>query len=350
MHKKTIQNDFRHISYSRFSVDLSKFGTMEKEFILGIDIGGTFTKLGLVDQKGNITAQAQFDTRAKEPFTVFLDRLDKAVHTLRRALGPAQKVIAIGVGAPNANAHTGYLEHPPNLRWGDQVPLADSIKKRFGLPVNIANDANAAALGELEFGMGMGLKNFVVLTLGTGLGSGIISNGELLIGAHGMAGEIGHVNVNSAANARQCNCGLKGCLETYVSVTGIRRTIFELLAEMTNDSNLRSISFENMTGEVISEAALNGDAIAIKAFELTATTLGIQLADTTAHLDPEAFILLGGLSKAGDFLRKPTVKAMNENLFIAYKDKVKVLLSDTPHGHAVLGPAALAWRMNSNTF
>lgn len=321
---------------------------MEKDFILGIDIGGTYTKVGIVDQKGIVVAQDKFDTQAKKPFTDFLEKLFEVVHTLKLELHPSQKLIAVGVGAPNANSHTGNLEHPPNLRWGNQVPLAKSMKQRFGLPVYIANDANAAALGELEFGMGKGLRNFVVLTLGTGLGSGIISNGALLIGAHGMAGELGHVNVNSTPNARQCNCGLKGCLETYVSVTGIRRTIFELLAEMTNDSNLRSISFEDMTGEVISEAALKGDAIAIKAFELTAITLGIQLADTAAHLDPEAFILLGGLSKAGEFLRQPTVKAMNENLFIAYKGKVKVLLSEDSNDNSVLGPAALAWSMNAS--
>jgi glucokinase len=212
------------------------------------------------------------------------------------------------------------------------------------LPVTIANDANAAAVGELEFGMGRKMKNFVVLTLGTGLGSGIISDGKLLIGQHGMAGEIGHVNVNSSANARQCNCGLQGCLETYVSVTGMRRTIFELIAEMRNDSPLRSISFDEMTGEIISGAALQGDVIALKAFQQTAEILGVQMADTAAHLDPEAFILLGGLSKAGEILVKPTIESMEKHLFTAYEGKIKVLISDNPGDHAVLGPAALAWR------
>lgn len=176
------------------------------------------------------------------------------------------------------------------------------------------------------------------------MGGGIITNGELLIGEHGMAAEIGHVNVNSNPNARQCNCGLNGCLETYVSVTGIRRTIFDLIAKMTEDSNLRSISFDEMTGELISDAALDGDAIALSAFEQTAETLGIQLADTAAHLDPEAFILLGGLSKAGDILLKPTIAAMERNLFNAYKGKIKVLISKTPSENAVLGPATLAWK------
>ena len=251
--------------------------------------------------------------------------------------------MGIGVGAPNANTHTGAMENPPNFRWGATIPVAKSLEELLGLPISIANDANAAAVGELEFGMGRGMKNFVVFTLGTGLGSGIISDGKLLIGQNGMAGEIGHVNVNSSPKARQCNCGLQGCLETYVSVTGMRRTIFELIAEMRNDSPLRSISFDDMTGEIISDAALQGDAIALKAFQQTAEILGVQMADTAAHFDPEAFILLGGLSKAGDILLKPTIESMEKHLFTAYKNKIKVLISDTPGDHAVLGPAALAW-------
>lgn len=320
-----------------------------KEVVLGIDIGGTYTKLGLVSQTGDILKAAKFNTEAKKPFADFLKKLEIEVKHLNDTLDADQKVVAVGVGAPNANSYSGNIEYAPNLRWGDKVPLEESIKKLFELPVSIANDANASALGEMQFGMGQGMKNFVVLTLGTGLGSGIINNTELLTGAHGMAGELGHVNVNSTQNARQCNCGLKGCLETYVSVTGIRRTIFELLAEMTDDSILRSISFDDMTGENISDAALAGDTIALKAFEMTAETLGIQLADTAAHLEPEAFILLGGLSKAGDILLKPTIETMERNLFTTYKGKIKVLISDTPGEHAVLGPAALGWRMVNST-
>lgn len=318
---------------------------MEKELVLAIDIGGTQTKLGLVSEKGNILSHTKFDTEGNKSFKDFLKKLEAEVKDLTTTLNLEQEIVTIGVGAPNANSRSGNMEHPPNLRWGDKVPLVQSINDIFKLPVSIANDANAAALGELEFGMGKDLQNFVVLTLGTGLGSGFISNGELLIGQHGMAGELGHVNVNSTPNARQCNCGLKGCLETYVSVTGMRRTIFELIAEMTDDSVLRSISFDDMTGEIISDAAIDGDTIALQAFEMTAETLGIQMADTAAHLDPEAFILLGGLSKAGDILLKPAMAAMEQNIFTAYKGKVKVLISDTPGDHAVLGPAALGWQL-----
>jgi glucokinase len=186
------------------------------------------------------------------------------------------------------------------------------------------------------------MKDFVILTLGTGLGSGIIANGEILRGAHGMAGEIGHVNVDP--NGRNCKCGLQGCLETYASVTGIKRTVFELLAEMTDDSKMRQISYDEMTGETIANAALEGDVIALSAFEKTASILGSKMADTVAHLDPEAFILSGGLSKAGAILLDPVVASMEKNLFKAYKGKIKVMISDLPGASAVLGPAALAWQ------
>lgn len=312
---------------------------MEKGIVLGIDIGGTYTKLGLVTPKGEILSAKKFATGAKEPYADFEDRLCSEI----RQLVSGRDILAIGVGAPNANAHTGQMEHPANFRWGEAVPLVASIKKVYDLPIALANDANAAAIGELQFGKGRGMKHFVVLTLGTGLGSGIISNGELLIGKNGMAGEIGHVNV--VPNGRQCHCGLQGCLETYVSVTGMRRTIFELIADMRDDSPLRNISFEEMTGEIISRAAIAGDPIALRAFEQTSNFLGMQMADTASHLDPEAFILLGGLSNAGDILLKPTMAVMEKNMFKAYRGKVKVLFSETQSDQSVLGPAALAWHI-----
>ncbi|NHF57736.1 ROK family protein [Flavobacteriaceae bacterium TP-CH-4] len=317
---------------------------MKEQLVLGIDLGGTYTKIGVVTKDGSIIATRKFKTGAKAPFPDFLKNLERELSGLKDTLDSSHELIAIGIGAPNANANSGNMEQAPNFRWGDAVPIVSEVEKILRLPVAIANDANASALGEQQFGMGKGMDNFVVITLGTGLGSGIISHGKLLTGAHGMAGELGHVNVDPSPNARQCNCGLKGCLETYVSVTGMRRTIFELIAEMRDDSPLRSISFEEMTGEIISDCALNGDPIALKAFEKTAETLGVQLADTAAHLDPEAFILLGGLSKAGDILLKPTIASMERNLFNAYTGKIRVLISDTPGDNAVLGPAALGWQ------
>ncbi len=292
---------------------------MVKKYVIGIDIGGTFTKIGLVDEKGAILKNTVYKTGANAAFGDFLKKLEKEVGLLKNALHDNDMLISIGVGAPNANYLTGYMEHPVNFRWGDMVPLVAEIEKLFGLPVHIANDANAAALGELYFGSGKNMKDFVVLTLGTGLGSGIIANGEILRGGHGMAGEIGHVNVDP--NGRNCKCGLQGCLETYASVTGIKRTVFELLAEMTDDSLMRRISYDEMTGETIANAALEGDVVALKAFEKTASILGSKMADTAAHLDPEAFILSGGLSKAGNILLDPVVTSMEKNLFKAYRAK-----------------------------
>lgn len=309
--------------------------------VLALDIGGTFTKIGLVSHEGTILSSKVFKTRSKDPFDTFLKELVVELEKLTSKIGSDNQILGIGVGAPNANSLTGQIENPPNLKWGKIIPLAKSIKDIIKLPVFIANDANAAALGELKFGMGQGMRNFVVLTLGTGLGSGIIINGQLLLGAHALAGEIGHVNVHP--NGRQCNCGLQGCLETYASVTGIKRTVFELIGELRADSPLRGISFDNMTGEDIANAALKSDELALKAFDITASILGSKMADTTAHLDPEAFILTGGLSKAGDILLKPVIASMEKNLFVAYKGKIKVLISNAPSASAILGPAALAW-------
>ncbi len=310
--------------------------------VLAIDIGGTYTKIGIVTEEGEILVSKVFNTRSKDSFDSFFQELVTEVNLLTSKLDEDCKILGIGVGAPNANSYTGNVENPPNLKWGKRIPLAKSIKDFFELPVFIANDANATALGELKFGMAQGMRNFVVLTLGTGLGSGIIVNGDLLLGEHALAAEIGHVNVDP--NGRQCNCGLQGCLEAYASVTGIKRTVFGLMAKMRVDSSLRRVSFDDLTGETIANAALRGDELALKAFDVTAAILGRKMADTVAHLDPEAFILAGGLSKAGDILLKPVVASMEKKLFIAYKEKIKVLISEAPRESAILGPAALAFK------
>lgn len=314
---------------------------MVEEVVLGIDIGGSLTKVGLITKEGNILDKTVFKTAAQKPFTDFMEKLKLEVEILLVKYDGKIKVRSVGVGAPNANPYTGQIENPPNLKWGKATPIAEIINQTFKLPVSLANDANAAALGEMLYGAAKGMKNFVALTLGTGLGSGIVVDGKLLVGEHGAAGEIGHVNVDPAG--RMCNCGLQGCLETYASVTGIKRTVFELLAVMRDASPLRSVSFENMTGTTISEAALTGDLIALTAFEKTGEILGSKMADTVAHLDPEAFILSGGLSKAGDILLKPIRTRLERHLFSAYKGKIKVLLSTATSSDAVLGPAALAW-------
>lgn len=314
---------------------------MAIEVVLSIDIGGSLTKVGLVTREGNILDKVLFKTYAQRPFSTFIKKLELEIVNLKSKLNSEIKISAIGVGAPNANPNTGLIENPPNLSWGSATPIQKLLNQTFKLPVTLANDANAAALGELLFGAAKGMKNFVVLTLGTGLGSGIVVNGQLLIGEHGTAGELGHVNVNP--KGRMCNCGLQGCLETYVSVTGIKRTVFELMANMRENSPLKSLSFEEMTGTDISDAAIHGDAIALSAFEKTGEILGSKMADTVAHLNPEAIILSGGLSKAGNMLLNPVKMYMEQYLFTAYKGKVKVLLSTSTSADAVLGPAALAW-------
>ena len=314
---------------------------MVKEVVLGIDIGGSLTKVGLVTKDGAILDKIVFKTEAQKPFSSFMEKLILETENLISKLDSDIPIRSVGVGAPNAIPYSRQIENPPNLKWGKATPIVKFFEEHFKLPIALANDANAAALGEMLFGATKGMKNFVALTLGTGLGSGIVIDGELLIGAHGAAGEIGHVNVDPYG--RYCNCGLRGCLETYASVTGIKRTVFELMAKMNEDSPLRSLSFEAMSGINISDAALNGCIIALKAFEKTGEVLGSKMADTVAHLDPEAFIISGGLSKAGNILLNPIITGMEHNLFNAYKGKIKVVLSEATSSDAILGPAALAW-------
>lgn len=313
----------------------------ETEIVLAIDIGGTLTKLGLVSKEGQISGNHIFQTKAREPFINFKKRLHKEIELLVSSMNPKCQIKAVGIGAPNANYKSGEMINPPNFKWGRKVPIVKMVQELVECPIYMTNDANAAALGQLYYGTGKHMRNFVVLTLGTGLGSGIINEGKLVYGHYGMAGELGHVNV--LTEGRQCNCGLKGCLETYASVTGIKRTVFELLSIRTEASLLRTLSFEDLSGKDISRTAHQGDAIAIEAFERTAKILGNKMADTVAHLEPEAFIISGGLSQSGSLFLNPLKKYMEMALFNAYKGKVKILLSSTSGGEAVLGPAALAW-------
>lgn len=308
--------------------------------VLAVDLGGTLTKIGLVSKTGEIQRTSVFKTGASAPFSNFLVRISEVFSSWKKELN--SEPLAMGIGAPNASSTTGIMENPPNFNWGNRIALLESLKECWDLPAFITNDANAAALGELHFGVARGLEHFVTLTLGTGLGSGIISHGKLLTGSRGMAGEIGHINV--FPEGRQCKCGLKGCLETYASVTGIRRTVMELIAEEDHNSVLSGYSFDELEGITISQAALQGDEIALKAFEFTGNILGLKMADTAAHLDPEAFVISGGLSQAGDLLLDPVRKSMESRLFSVYREKIKVLTSAYSSEEAVLGPAALAWQ------
>ncbi len=315
---------------------------MEKtEVTLGIDIGGTNTAFGFVDKNGRAVYQSSIPTCADSGPLDLFERLFKEVEWKLKDLSAEYTLAGIGIGAPNANYYRGTVEEPPNLKWGT-VNILEIVKKYSDLPAAITNDANAAAIGELQFGAARGMKNFIVITLGTGLGSGIVSNGELIYGHDGFAGEIGHTIV--FPDGRQCGCGRRGCLETYASASGIRRTVFELLAQSTRKSILRSISFDDLTSKMICDAASAGDQIALEAFDYTAKILGLKLADSVAHTSPEAIILFGGLASSGDLIFIPARKYMEENLLNIFKNKVRLIPSGLPEGNsAVLGAGALIW-------
>jgi glucokinase len=309
------------------------------EVTMGIDIGGTLTKFGLVDKQGTILVEGQINTTGYATIEPFLSELHR---TIKEAMAnhPEKMIIrGIGMGAPNGNYYTGTIEHPPNLVWKGIIPLVELVEKQFDLPAVVTNDANAAALGEMLFGNARGMDNFLMITLGTGLGSGLVVNGNLVYGSDGFAGELGHVRARD--NGRQCGCGKRGCLETYVSATGIKRTVFELLAEENVESEFRKIPFSKLKPKLITAKAEEGDPIAIKAFERTGFLLGRSLADTVAHVSPAAIFLFGGLAKAGDWIIKPTVNSLEEHLLPIFRNKIKVLPSALLKKNiAVLGAAA----------
>jgi glucokinase len=309
--------------------------------VLGIEIGGTTTKLRYVDEQGECLSTTAIPTDADD-FENFLSKLVQAARTLSASVGTAFDLLGVGIGAPNANFYTGTVELPPNLNWGPITPLAARVQEHLKVPVKVTNDANAAALGEMHFGAAKGMRDFVVLTLGTGLGSGIVVGGQLVYGHDGFAGEIGHTLVN--VNGRICGCGRRGCLETYVSATGICRTVYKLLADYTEPSELRSIPFDELSAVMITDAALRGDFIARQAFECTARVFGMKLADTVATLSPEAIILFGGLTRAREVLIEPTQRYMEQYMMPLFRGKVKLLISPLDGANtAVLGAAALMW-------
>lgn len=308
-------------------------------YALGIDIGGTNTKFGIADRDGNIVYQSRVKTQE------FPDRLD-LINTIKKELADNSnpEVEGVGIGAPNANYYKGTIEHAPNLPWKGVLPFAEDVAKIFNLKAVITNDANAAALGEMVYGNAKGMTDFVALTLGTGLGGGVVSNGDLVYGKHGFAGELGHTLVS--ATGRHCACGKVGCLETYVSATGIRRTIYKLLADYTEPSLLRGVSYDDLSTRFITEAAQKGDKIALEAFQYTGRVLGMKVSDFVVHTDPEAIFILGGLANAGDFLLEPAQLHFEKHLMPLFKDK-KVLLQrsglkadDAP----ILGASSLVWK------
>ncbi len=313
-----------------------------REVVLGIDIGGTNTKFGFVDREGDLLGDYSISTAVHQTIESYLHSLADNVQKGLNNLEEEVRLIGVGIGAPNGNYYRGTIEHAPNLNWKGVVNFIELLKQYYSLPMAITNDASAAAIGEMIFGGAKSMKDFIVVTLGTGLGSGFVANGKLIYGNDGFAGELGHVTVKP--DGRFCGCGRRGCLETYVSATGIKRTIYKLLADYNGDSNLAGVSFNDLTAEMITNAAKDGDKVAKEAFEYTGRILGMELADSVALNSPEAIFLLGGLAKAADFIFEPTQRYMEEHMMPIFKNKVKLLPSGLQNKNAaVLGAAALIW-------
>lgn len=317
--------------------------TMSKPYVVGIDIGGTNTVFGIVDARGTIIASGSIKTNKFNEVEDYINELHTELFRLLEQNNATDKIMGIGVGAPNGNYFNGTIEFAPNLPWRGVIPLAQMLTDRFGIPVSLTNDANAAAIGEMTYGAARGLKDFIMITLGTGVGSGIVVNGQLVYGHDGFAGELGHVIVRPN-NGRLCGCGRTGCLEAYTSATGVARTAREFLEVRNDPSSLRQIPIQDITSKDVYDAAITGDKLALEIFDYTGKILGEAFANFIAFSSPKAIILFGGLAKAGDLILKPIKEAMDRNTLNIYKGKVKIMFSELKESDAaVLGASALGW-------
>ena len=313
-----------------------------KPYVVGMDIGGTNTVFGIVDQAGNVVCQDAIKTKAYPVIDDYVNAIGEKLDVLIESVGGKDKIQGMGVGAPNGNYYTGNIEFAPNLAWKGIVPLAKLFSERVGVPCKLTNDANAAAIGEMTYGAAKGMKHFIMITLGTGVGSGIVIDGKMVYGHDGFAGELGHII--AVPDGRECGCGRKGCLEAYCSATGIVRTAKEVLNTTTDPSTLRNIPQDELTSKDIFDCAMAGDAVAQDIFQKTGDLLGKALANFTVFSSPEAFIIFGGLAKAGDLIFKPVKESMEANMLPVFKNKVKVLPSQLKDADAaVLGASALGW-------
>ncbi len=319
-----------------------------KPYVIGLDLGGTNSVFGIVDSRGDIKATTAIKTQGYETVDEYVEASVEALQIIIDQVGGIEKIKAMGIGAPNGNYYTGTIEFAPNLSWGHNgiVPLAKMFSDKLGIPVALTNDANAAAIGEMTYGVARGMKNFIVITLGTGVGSGIVINGQLVYGSDGFAGELGHVIMNRV-NGRPCGCGRKGCLEAYCSATGVARTARELIETTDEPSLLRDMPAADITSLDVSIAASKGDALAKRIYEFTGNMLGEACADFAAFSSPEAFIFFGGLTKAGALIMDPIKKAYEENVLNIFKGKAKFLVSGLDGSSAaVLGASAVGWDVN----
>lgn len=316
-----------------------------KPYVIGLDLGGTNSVFGIVDARGEIKTTTVIKTQGYKRVEDYVDASVEVLKVIIEQVGGIDKIKAMGIGAPNGNHYTGTIEFAPNLEWAHDgiVPLAQLFSERLGIPVALTNDANAAAIGEMTYGVARGMKNFIMITLGTGVGSGIVVNGQLVYGCDGFAGELGHV-IMRRVDGRQCGCGRKGCLEAYCSATGVARTAKELLNTTERPSLLRNLKVDEITSLDVSMAAEKGDELANEIYRFTGQMLGEACADFAAFSSPEAFVFFGGMTKAGELIMEPIRKAYNENVLKIFKNKAKFLISSLDGSSAaVLGASAVGW-------
>ena len=314
------------------------------KYAIGIDIGGTNTKFGIVDKEGNIVQQDRLLTNEPEGVEDFIEALHNQLLPMIEKAGGIINFIGVGIGAPNGNYYTGNIEYAANLKWRGIIPFASMVSEKVGLPVKLTNDANAAAVGEMMYGCAKGMKHFITITLGTGVGSGIVIDGKIVLGHDGFAGELGHTIIRPGGRLHK-GTGIRGVLESYASATGVRETALELMAENPEEESLlRDYSINELTSHSVYECAIKGDKIANEIFEFTGQILGEALANFIMFSSPEAIVLFGGLTKAGDLIMNPTRQAMEANLIQIFKNKVKLLYSDLQEADAaILGASALVW-------
>ena len=314
-----------------------------EQYVVGIDIGGTNSVYGVVDARGTIIANGSMKTGKYDNVEEYMDELVKNVGFMLQQVGGKERIKGIGVGVPNGNYFTGCIEFTANLPWKGKIPFAQLISEKIGIPVALTNDANAAAIGEMTYGAARGMKDFIEITLGTGVGSGIVVNGNVVYGHDGFAGELGHV-IMRRSNGRICGCGRSGCLEAYASATGVARTAREILETCKKESLLRDTPLDDITSKEVFDAAIQGDPIALEIFEYTGNMLGEAFADFIAFSSPEAIILFGGLTKAGDLLMNPIRESMHRNTLDMFQGKTQLLFSQLKESDAaVLGASALGW-------
>jgi len=320
---------------------------MDKPYVIGVDMGGTNTAFGIIDARGKVIHRGAIKTQKFAEADQYIEELHATLEPLIEEVGGIDKIKGIGMGAPNGNFYTGNVEFAPNLPWKGVIPFAEMLHAKFGIQAALTNDANAAAIGEMTYGAARGMKDFIMITLGTGVGSGIVINGQLVYGHDGFAGELGHTTI-VRNNGRQCGCGKTGCLETYTSATGVARTAREMLEMRKDDSILRNIPLESITSKDVFDAAIKGDSIAKEIFEYTGRILGEAFADFIAFSAPEAIIIFGGLAKAGDLIMNPIRESMEKNVLPIWKGKVKLLFSALNEADAaILGASALAWELKN---